>query len=280
MAALIAAAIVYVGVRLVRLHLAVGPEPRGYVMNLTVPAARGSIYDATGCPLAASMPVWTYHIDPQSTNAQRRHSFEFVSSNIASALDIPYELVLEKFTGAGRNRYVPLAVSSDDDAHRVLVDRKLVSGVKCEEEQERRYPHGRSMAHVIGFVNHNKRSPAGSAGIELGQNLLLTGIPGNVVGMKDARGNELYERRRISTAPIAGADVFLTIDHNIQYDVETALRDQVAKLGAKAGWAIVERVKTGAIVAMASCPDFDPARYNDADEDAWRNRAISLSPDR
>ena len=278
----IGAGIVVVGYRLVLLHFSDAPECKGYILSRTIPAARGAIYDANGvtCPMAVSIPVWEYHVDPQSVNALRHHTPESVSSNVAAALNLPYKEVLGKFSGRTKSRYIPLAESSDDAAHAVLADTKQVSGLVIEERQVRRYPHGRQMAHVVGFVN---ALAAGCCGVELSQNHVLTGIPGFIEGVRDARNHEIYDLRKVSTEPVPGADVYLTLDHNIQFAVETALSDQVARLSAQAGWAIVERVRDGAIIAMASCPDFDPMHYNVAGddshtaEDCWRNRAISFN---
>lgn len=279
---LIMSAALAVGWKLLRLHLFTEvPVPKGYALSKVIPAPRGAIYDANGdsCPLAVSIPVWEYRIDPKAVNVQRRHTPESVSSNIAAALKMPYGEVLAKFRRTD-SRYIPLDISSDDEAHSVLADSKLVSGVSIEERQVRRYPQGRRMSHVVGFVN---ALSIGCAGIELRQDKMLTGIPGTVEGVRDAHNNEIYDRRKLSTEPIPGADVYLTLDHNIQYEAEIAISDQVSRLKARAGWVIVERVKDGAIVAMASCPDFDPMHYNDAGseeystEECWKNRAVSFN---
>lgn len=279
---LIAAAAVVVCCKLVRLHLFTeAQEPKGYSLSKVIPAARGAIYDANGdsCPLAVSIPVWEYRIDPKAINAQRKHTPETVSSNVAAALKLPYDEVLAKFRRTD-SRYIPLAVSYDDEAHSIIGDPKLVSGVSIEERQVRRYPQGRRMSHVVGFVN---ALSIGCAGIELAEDRNLTGIPGTVEGVRDARNNEIYDRRKLSTEPIPGADVYLTLDHNIQREAEIAICDQVSRLSANAGWVIVQRVKDGAIVAMASCPDFDPMHYNDPGaenrtaEDCWKNRAVSFN---
>ena len=280
--AVITAAALTVGWKLVRLHLFTQvPVPKGYALSKVIPAPRGAIYDAsaTVCPMAVSMPVWEYRIDPKAINVQRKHTPESVASNVAAALSLPYDEVLAKFKRTD-SRYIRLATSHDDKAHSVIADSKIVSGVSIEERQVRRYPQGRRMSHVVGFVN---ALSIGCAGIELRQDKVLTGIPGTVEGVRDAHNNEIYDRRKLSTEPIPGADVYLTLDHNIQDKAEVAISDQVSRLSARAGWVIVQRVKDGAIVAMASCPDFDPMHYNDSSseeysaEECWKNRAISFN---
>ena len=89
---LIMSAALAVGWKLLRLHLFTEvPVPKGYALSKVIPAPRGAIYDANGdsCPLAVSIPVWEYRIDPKAVNVQRRHTPESVSSNIAAALKKP-----------------------------------------------------------------------------------------------------------------------------------------------------------------------------------------------
>ena len=286
-------AVALVGFRLVRLHLDSSSDPNAYnaySFTREIPGPRGTIYDANGrsCPLAVSIPVWEYHVDPDSVDLAKKkkdktpRTREDIARTVADALKMPYKDVLAKFQLPppdadghipSHSRYVPLAVSSDDAAHRILSDPALVSGVNIEERQVRQYPHGRQMCHVIGFVN---ALGIGCAGIEQQYNRYLTGIPGKVEGVRDARRAEIYDRRKVSTPPLPGADVFLTIDHNIQYEAETALAETIQHFRAEGGWALVENAKTGAILAMASYPDFDPAHYGDATDACWLNRVLAI----
>jgi cell division protein FtsI (penicillin-binding protein 3) len=128
------------------------------------------------------------------------------------------------------------------------------------------------MSHVLCFVN---KEGVGSAGVELKYNMYLKGIEGLIEGEKDAYQAELRDRRKIDVQPIAGSDVHLTLDHNIQYEVELALKEGVEKAQANGGWVVVQQIKTGAILALASYPDFEPANYNDETKDVWRNKTFS-----
>ena len=171
-------------------------------------------------------------------------------------------------------RYQFLAISSDPEAHDILCDSHRVAGLRIEDTQVRQYLHGRLLSHVLGSVNAEN---TGSAGIELRYNRDLTGVPGKIRGMKDAHGHEIYDRRIETIAPLPGADIYLTIDHNIQYEVESALKWGMAEYGAASGWCIVMNPATGAILAMASRPDFDPLAFGRAPDAAKVNRATNFT---
>ncbi|MCQ2389635.1 MAG: hypothetical protein MJ138_07970, partial [Kiritimatiellae bacterium] len=241
-------------------------------------ALRGTIYSRgasdrlRGYVYAASVPVWEYHADPASV-VLKRHSRETVVSNVAAALERPVADVRNAFSN-WRSRYVPLGTSSSDDAHRVMSNPKLVTGVSIEEKQVRRYPQGRHLAHVLGFVTKDPTNALGAAGVEMRYEDSLRGLPGIIRGEKNALGREILEKRIVRKDPETGCSVHLTINHNVQCDVERELYAGFTNCHARAAWAIVLEADTGAVLAMASLPDFDPEEFNKADSLARKNRAV------
>ena len=265
------------GGRLVFLHadLVSGKaQTPNYSFTRDMQGLRGAIYPSNrgSAPFARSVPVWVYHVDPQSVNL-KRHSRAEVARTVATALQLPYEKVWDAYCRTD-SRYVYLAMSSDSEANKLLSDSKKVSGLSAGERQVRRYPQGRRLSHVLGFVSKDPTNSVGAAGIEMRYERYLHGIPGKVMGEVNARRQELYNRRLVSTEPRPGCDVYLTIDQNLQYEVEAALAKGVAKARAQAGWAIVLQVKTGAVLAMASLPDYEPEAYNRSTSDAKKNLAL------
>ena len=272
----------YSGQKLVRSHLDPGVSAPNYDFEYEIPARRGSIYGASGkdSPLVKSVPFWEYRLDPvHLTNAvvkrkgEPRRTKAAIVKTIADALHLNYSKVRAMAENT-RNCYQFLAVSADPEAHAVLVNRQLVSGVAIHDKQIRQYLQGRSMAHILGSVN---AAGMGSCGIEQRFNRELTGVPGVVKGMKDAKGRELYDKRIISNDPTPGADIYLTIEPNVQFETELALKWGLREYGAGSGWAIVMDSTTGAIHAMASFPDFDPIGYGRASESAKMNRAVGFN---
>ena len=282
---LLGALAVYSGQKLVHSHLDPQVAAPRYVFEYPLPAVRGSIYSSygKGYPFVRSVPVWEYSLDPVSlTNRVVRRKGEpprpkaAILKTIADTLGLDYAKVKKMADSPKRSGYRSqfLCRSSDDDAHRVIANSKLVSGVAIKDCQVREYLHGRSLCHVLGAINAER---VGSAGLELKYDRELSGKAGTIRGMRDARGNELYDRRMISIDPIDGEDIFLTIDHNIQFEAELALKWGLKEYGAASGWCIVMDSSTGAILAMASLPDFHPDRFGRASASDTMNRAIAFN---
>ena len=276
---------VYSSVTLVRAHLSPQVSHPKYSFTRQILARRGCVYSSFGknYPFVKSVPYWEYSLDPVSltNNVFRQRgkpprTKEEIVKTIAEALHLDYGRVLKMSNVASGKGYRSqfLALSSDPDAYRTLADSKRVAGVAIHDKQVRQYLHGRHLSHVLGSVNVDG---VGSAGIEQMFNRDLTGTPGTVKGMLDARKRELYDKREVSIDPKPGSDVFLTIDHNIQFEAEDALRWGVREYGAGSGWCIVMDARKGAILSMASLPDFEPLNFGRTPDNAKLNRAIAFN---
>ena len=279
-AGLLVAFALYSGQQLVRSHIDPNVDDIDYAFERELKARRGSIYDATGYPLVKSVPIWEYRLDPVAlTNRVVRRRGEpprpqsAIVKTISTALGLDFRETLAKAANY-KNRFQFLARSSDSDAHRTIADSHLVAGVAILDKQERQYLHGALMSHVLGSINSEEEA---SSGLELKYDKYLSGHPGRIQGMKDALGRELYDKRKISIDPIAGADIHLTLDHNIQYEAEKELKAGIDEFGAGAGWAIVMDAKTGAVLAMASYPAFDPLAFGSASDRAKLNRCVGYT---
>ena len=271
----------YTSTSLILAHVDNDVQGIHYGFERELKANRGSVYDVNGAALVQSVPVWNYHFDPSElTNAELRvfrgkkaRTPAQVVNTIADALSLDRAKVAA-MAKHPEKRYQPLGMSSDVDAHAILKDGNYVAGVIIEDTQVRQYIGGRSMCHVLGSVNANFD---GVAGIEQSCAKWLVGTPGRIRGIWDVHHRELYDRREISIDPVQGASVYLTIDRNLQYEVEKELAAGVKEFGAASGWCIMMDAKTGAILAMASVPDFDPRRFGRAPDDAKINRAIAFN---
>lgn len=272
--------------KLVRAHVSPEVGAPNYKFSRQVLARRGSIFSAYGksYPFVRSVPFWEYSLDPVAlTNAivhprgeKHPRAREAIVKTIADALGLEYRRVMAMADAKPRRGYRSqfLALSSDPAVFKTLADSRLVAGVAIKYRQVRQYLHGRRLAHVLGSVN---AEGVGSAGLEQRFDRDLTGTPGTVQGVRDARGRELYDKREVSINPIPGADVYLTIDHNLQFEVEEQLKWGIREFGAGSGWCIVMDSRTGAILAMASMPDFDPLGYGHVPDEAKINRAIAFN---
>jgi len=259
------------GARLAFLHLANHSKvTREYKCKLL--GLRGRIFDCNGdrFPMAVSLPARQFFLDPKAV--KKEHDKRQIARTVAEGLGLAESEVLAKFDQED-SRYIKLGVSLNDKVFDMLSDPKHISGVGFEDQVCRSYPQGRRMAHVLGFVND---MGVGGAGIEQQFNRYLTGTPGLIESEVDAGRREIWSRRKVYVPAIAGSDLYLTLDHNIQYEVELALKEVVEKFEANGGWAIVQRIKTGEILAMASYPDFEPEHYTLETLDVWRNSALAI----
>lgn len=139
------------------------------------------------------------------------------------------------------------------------------------KESGRSYPGGQLAAALLGAVGFDAE-PLG--GVELSYDKMLTAKGGASDVRRDARGH-LYLSPAAGWDEPALADIWLTIDQTLQHIVERELGEAVAKAKGRGGSAVVVDVATGAILAMANVPVFDPNSYERYSLSSWRNRAIA-----
>ena len=274
-AGLIVCALLGVAGKISYLHLHNHSKMAGREFTRPLLGLRGGIYPRGGktYPMASSLPAYLYFIDPTSVNWKKGHDPRQIAKVTSEALGMDEETVFSKFWALNKqgetNRYNRLGVSFDNDVFAAL-STNTISGIGIEKVAIRNYPQKHRMSHVLGFVN----DLGGGSGVEQYYDRYLKGTDGKIQGVPDAGRREIYVKRKVHSPSIQGCDIFLTLDHNIQYEVERELREVVEAFTALSGWAIVQHVKTGEILAMASYPDFEPGRYGAFSGDNWINKAL------
>ena len=271
-----------IGGRLVYLHFRLGPgvdrgerihAMRQFQSDLAVD--RGKILDRNGNILVLDLVKKELCASPAALAVAGQT--RAVANTLARIVNIEPLVLLDRLGGAER-QFVYVTgygtVLEDDQAERL--SRAQLPGLFLRDARVRSYTRGTSLCHVLGYVNLDA-DRFGSAGIEQRWDRYLRGVPGLLVGERDGRRHEIYGRRLMELKPRPGADVILTIDQYVQYIVEQALESAVREQEARAGWAIVQRVRTGEILAMAAVPAYDPRDFRRADPDAMRNRCIAYN---
>jgi cell division protein FtsI (penicillin-binding protein 3) len=147
---------------------------------------------------------------------------------------------------------------------------KRIVGFFSERSYVRDYPTGKLASSLIGFIND---AGSGAAGIESSMNNTLTGVNGEYV-FENGAGNIIPGSAKIRTNAKVGTAVKLTIDRDIQWVAQDAISTAVKKASAKSGTVIVMDPKTGAILAQASAPTFDPAIKKTITLNSIRNPAV------
>ena len=152
----------------------------------------------------------------------------------------------------------------NDDGETVLIsdpDKSpvRVHGVYMEPDSKRYYPNGTLAANVLGFVNNDN---VGGVGLEAKYDSVLQGTAGLTITARDNNGNDmLYQYEQYYDAE-NGNSLVLTLDRGVQAALEKGLSSMTSKFNAaKGGTGIIMDVNSGAILAMASYPTYDPNSY-------------------
>jgi len=221
----------------------------------TLTAGRGSIYDSNMNVLADSKTVWKVLFSPASITDEEA---ELLGDAVSEILGVDRQTIVEKAKNKTNYYYIIKRKVEKEDADKVIAfaSEHDIAGVSLEPDSKRYYPYGSLASTVLGFVNDDNN---GAYGIEAYYNSVLSGVPGRVVTAKNAWGTDMPFRYQDISAAKDGNSIALTIDANIQSVVETHLTTALAENPVKnKACCVVMDVKTGAILAMASMPDYDP----------------------
>ena len=230
---------------------------------LTVEGGRGTIYDRNGKILSMNLDVPSVFGEPRVIADMRGTASRLAGVLLTDGRQMEAKLKNGRDFVWLERRLAPEA------AQRVRA--LALPGIGLIPEGRHFYPNGTLLAHVLGFASVDNQ---GLEGLERRYDARLRGERGHFVVERDALGGAVFPKGLNYAAPSAGQDLVLTIDEVIQYIAEHELEQVVAKTRADAGTVIVSEPKTGAILALAVWPTFDPNRPG-SDPNLWRNRAIT-----
>lgn len=234
-----------------------------HTQNLVLDAPRGLIYDIRGQLLATNVVRDDVYVEPLQFSVDHPINAQSdLDTLIATLHGILPAVSISSLQAAfnSESAAVRIAVRIDPAQSQQLRNLRLPD-VFLEPRTWRTYPAGSLAAQILGYVTQNDSNNQGQYGIEGQYNRLLAGQPGSFSAETDLQGNPLQVGASVEQPPMSGADLTLTIDSNIEYVVQTALANAVQTLDAQSGTAVVVNARTGAIVAMAGAPTFDPNQY-------------------
>lgn len=247
-----------------------------------VTASRGNIYDCNGNVMAMSATVYSLIVSPvdlassvptkdddgkELDSAVRQAMVEAKQSQVAQdvaelipSLDLEW---LNKQVRATGSYYQVLKTKiEEEDAEAIrayIAENKTSSYLYLNPGTKRYYPYSSLAAQALGFVNDN----GGAYGLEAWYNDLLEGTVGRVVTTRTAAGAEMYNSYSAYIDAQDGYDLTLTVDATIQSYLEKAIEEGIKDYDVQNGaFAIAMNPKTGAILGIASSPDFDPNSYS------------------
>ncbi len=212
----------------------------------TIKAARGRILDATGTVIADNRTVCTISvIHNQITDPDR------VVQILCRYLDISEEAVRKKVETYSSREIVSTNV--DKEIGDAIRDEGL-EGVKVDEDYKRYYPYDSLASKVLGFTGGDNQ---GIIGLEVKYETWLKGKNGLILTMTDAKGVEIENAAEDRVEPIAGNDLYISLDRNIQSYCQQAAYQVMEKKNAKQVSVIVMNPQNGEILAMVNVPEFN-----------------------
>lgn len=231
--------------------------------SIPIVASRGTIIDRFGNILAVDVERRSLYVVPSDIDPGEAASLAIQLSEIIKK---PSEKILAQLIDTNR-AWVPVARwLPDDQADKI--EALNLSSLYLVYESHRFYPQGRFAPHVIGATNLNGM---GIAGVEASFDDVLRGTNGVITAEVDIHQSPIWSRPYQRVEPVNGSQVQLTIDPYIQHIAEDQLGRAIDLHGASGGSVIVMDVRTGAIRAMASFPDFDPNDYADVEPEVYNS---------
>ena len=230
-----------------------------------LPAERGAIVDRTGVPLAITLEARDIYTDPRYVTDPIGEAAKIARILGLRARDVERRLQTPDSTFVYLGRQIDVHVAD-------RLESLGLPGIGFLEVPKRYYPAGPLAPQVLGFVGVDA---TGLAGLEFEYENVLAGTPGTRTVELDGDGLPIASGMEILEPAVTGRTLVTTLDREVQYLAQEALRTAVKENHAKGGTIVVMDARTGDISAMASYPWFDPNDFARANRDAVRNRAVT-----
>ncbi len=260
--------------QMVRIYVSEGVELRAQGARqassfVTIPAVRGTILDRAGRTLAVNTARYEVALDPTAPGfAGEAETFY---ANFGRLTGEGAAITRRRVRDRSSRQYV-LLHRSLEEAKKEALEEWNVPGLILTPRFARRYTYDRLGGHVIGHVDTDLR---GTAGIEMQYDEFLRGIDGRQAVQRDRRGFIKALVGGNVVEPEHGQQLVLTLDLVLQSILQEELVRGVQEADAVWGTAIAMDPKTGAILAMANAPDYDPNRASAFSEAVRRNHAVT-----
>ena len=227
-------------------------------------AIRGNIYDRKN--VALTQNIIHYSLGAQTLKIKDKTLFAAKISNVTGR-DVEY--YINKLNT--KKSFVPLEHKLRQSRVKTLLGDKT-PGLVIERKSRRSYPQENIAAQVVGFTDIDDR---GLTGIEKEYNSHLTGKAGWVVKQVDGKGKSQIKTSFPINPPIDGSNIQLTIDLEYQSILHEELNRRIKETESKGAMGIMIDPQTGAILAMASIPDFNPNQHALFPIENQKNRVIT-----
>lgn len=238
---------------------------RQFETIVTLPSRRGAIVDRQGRDLAMSTAAFSLYADPKIMTHKKS-----VAKKLAKELGLSVDTVYSKIKDPKR-RFSWIQRRVDRDTMENIQAMKI-RGLSFVEEWKRIYPNENLMPQILGFLGNEGQ---GLEGLELKFEETLKGNKKKVAVKRDARGRPLVSDGLLFTENPEGHEIHLTIDSELQYNLENELHRVMTEFEAVGAMGVILDAQTSAILAMGTVPTFDLNKVSSTPTHLKRNRAIT-----
>ena len=251
------------------------------VVEKTITAKRGSIYDSKGDSLALNVASYTLiaYLDESRSEGESRlyhvKDKKATAKALSKVIDMSYDDILKileqdlyqvEFGTAGKG-----LTELEKDAIKEL----NLPGIDFICDEQRYYPNGNFLSYTLGYAKRDDDGKiTGEYGLELLLNDVLAGTDGYTTYQTDLNGYKIAGTKEKTKKAVNGNDVYLTIDSNIQFFVEEAISNAKDKYSFDWMAITLADAKTGKILALSQTPSYDPNKMNVSD---WNNYNVSYA---
>ena len=232
----------------------------------TISAQRGTIYSADGDALAQNVASYKLiaYLDPKRTTNEKKPQHvvnkEETAEKLSPILGMEVEDILRLLNK--ENVYQTefgLAGKGLNEIKKKEIEDLNLPGLDFIESYKRYYPKGQFASYVVGYAKESDDgSVTGEMGIEKQYDVVLRGEDGYITYQKDLKGYRIADTPFVREDAVQGKDIYLTIDSNIQFFVEQAIANSDKSYDWEWFTVTIMDAKTGAVLATASDPGFDP----------------------
>ena len=237
----------------------------------TIKAKRGTIYSSDNEALALNVASYKLiaYLDPKRTeredNPQHVVDKEKTAEALSPILGMEKDEIL-KYLNKEKVYQTEFGTKGKGltELEKKQIENLELPGLDFIESYKRYYPKGQFLSYTIGYAktDEDKDIISGEMGIEKYYDKILKGKDGHITYQKDLKGYKIADTKEIREEAIEGKDIYLTVDSNIQFFIEQALKKSMNEYGYEWFTMVVADAKTGAILGMSQSPSFDPNLRN------------------
>lgn len=263
--------------QVVRAEFLQAQAEKQYFTDIKVKALRGNIFLADGSILVSSNPAFNMFGQPKLLTKEQITETGYLIAKILADESQDLDLLTKDFINKLSQPLYWVSLKKDIPFEKKKQIGKLnLAGIGFEQTSARFYPEGSSSAHLLGFLGFDaKGDKKGYFGLEGFYDGELKGLGGILRHEKDASGLPILIGNFLTSQPQNGKDLILNIDPAVQFIVENNLKQGLDRYGAKAASAAVMDPKTGAILALAAYPNYDPQKYFDFPKEYYKNPIVA-----